>query len=59
MEKVWNYTNPKKLTDEEKNMLLKKVFDSVAENEMYEDMGESISDFLTFNGYVYQEIMED
>lgn len=59
MEKVWSSKKIKSLTDEEKDNIIQKVFDAVVDNEMYEDIGEDISDFLTFNGYVYQVEMED
>lgn len=59
MEKIWSSKRIKDLTDKEKDNILQKVFDAVVDNEMYEDMGEDISDFLTFNGYVYQVEIED
>lgn len=59
MDKIWSCKKSENLTDEEKNNIIDKIFQSVVDNEMYDDIGEDIADFLTFNGYVYQVEIED
>lgn len=59
MEKIWSYKSPSRLTDSEKNQILKKVFDAVVDNEMCEDTGEEIIDYVTSKGYVFEEEIED
>lgn len=59
MEKIWCYISPNILSDEEKNLIIKKVFDIVIDNEMCEDIGEEIVDFVTSKGYVFQSEIED
>lgn len=59
MEKIWCYKDPSRLNDDEKNKILKKVFDVVLDNEMCEDIGEEIIDYVTSKGYVFQEEIED
>ena len=58
MEKIWCYKCPNTLTDTEKNQIIKKVFDAVVDNEMCEDIGEEIVDYVTLKGYVFQEEIE-
>ena len=55
---IWCYKCPNTLTDTEKNQIIKKVFDAVVDNEMYEDIGEEIVDYVTLKGYVFQEEIE-
>lgn len=59
MEKIWSYKCPERLSDKEKNTIIKKVFDAVVDNDLCEDMGEEISRFVTSKGYVFEEAIED
>lgn len=59
MEKIWSYKSPEVLSDKEKNLILKKVFDSIVDNEMYEDIGEEVSDYVVSKGYVFEEEIDD
>lgn len=59
MEKIWSYKCPERLSDKEKNIIIKKVFDAVVDNDMCEDIGEEIIDFVTSKGYVFEEEIED
>lgn len=55
MEKIWSYKSPDRLSDDEKNKIIEKVFDAVVDNEMCEDIGEEIVYYVTSKGYVFQE----
>lgn len=59
MEKVWSYKSPDSLSDNEKNKIIEKVFDIVLDNEMCEDIGREIANYVTSKGYVFQEEIED
>lgn len=59
MEKIWSYISPDSLSDSEKNRIIEKVFDIVLDNEMCEDIGEEIVNYVTSKGYVFQEEIED
>lgn len=59
MDKIWSYKTPNTLTDKEKNLLIENVFRAIVDNEMCEDIGEEIVDFVTGKGYVFQEEIED
>lgn len=59
MAKIWCFKSPNSLTNEEKDLIIKKVFNSIVNNDLLEDIGEEIFSFTTAQGYVYSEEIED
>lgn len=59
MTKIWCYKSPSTLTNSEKDEIIEKVFNTIIDNDMCEDIGEEVVDYATSKGYVFQEDIED
>lgn len=44
--------------EDEDYQIIKKAFDAVVDNEMCEDIGEKLVDYVTLKDYVFQEEIE-
>lgn len=55
MEVTWDYKEPTELSDDEKDEIIEDIFNIVLDNEMSEDVGEEVINYVLTKGYVFQE----